>query len=71
MSIGQVSTLRQLMEPALDAITRPVKRFLLNLKINALYRHRQTFVEQIKNGQQGLRWIDREIATLESDRRRL
>jgi hypothetical protein len=71
MSIGQVSTLRQLLDPALDAFTRPVKRFLLDRKLDSLYRHRHTFVEQIKSGQQGLRWIDREIATLESDRRAL
>jgi len=71
MSIGPVPTYRALLEPALDAVLRPIKRLLLSIRINGLYRDRLVVEQQIRNGHAAIQYLDQELARLESDRRRL
>lgn len=62
---------RDLMSISIDRVVRPVRRFILDRKLDRHYVNRQFFSEQVKDSQRNLQWTDKQIAILESDRRRV
>lgn len=64
-------TLADLIALTVDPAMRFLRRLWLDHSLRQLYRHRHHYAQEVKANQANLQWTDKQIALLESDRRRL
>jgi hypothetical protein len=64
-------TFNQLMNMGMDQITRPVRAWILDRRIDAEYRNMAFFKWQVRNGNRGSADSAKRIVNLETQRRNL
>jgi hypothetical protein len=63
-----MNTMRDLLAPSLSPIIRRIRLWLVERDIRDLYRQLELTSEQVRDGKDAIRWLDREISKTELKR---